>query len=899
MPLELTNLPLTGLQIEQRAVIESGANVGTGNSDIFLFPPRGTSGSVEDGDITIETTELTRVRVQGNGALLSLSDSNLPDALNLSTYFSTGGAGRDLTLYFVTALGMFSIPIENDDGTDGYDDAFGNTIRFDIPDTDIDLGDRFGFDSAGVGFDLARFTPGTYTAQDILRGISNGDRFILAFARPIPRRLIQASRTFGAGSASVDVETRVPSRHAITAAGAFHAHTPTVTVLVRTAVRIAMTLTPVAFVAHAATVAVQARAPPRIAITASGAFGGHTATVPVRIRESARIPITASRSFGSHTSTVQIQSRTVARISIAANRTFDGQSSTARVQVISPARYAITAARAFPAHSAGVTVLVRTSARIAITASRTFGAHSATATVLTLSPVRRPLTAILSFGGHTATAQAQVRPPSRIAVAASTTFASAQSTVAVNLRASPRVEIELHPFVAVAHTATVAVQRIDELQLADFPGTTLTPDWSVLLERSATGTTLYAAAARGGTDTPLDGEIGVSPTEEPITRIRLTNNTTLVINDNGALNLNTYFTGDGDDITLWVMNEARVVQGATVSRIAGVANRFNFAIPSAMGDLLADIEVGERWIFAGTRAGVDARHVIEGDETYPAAVATVAVESRAPVRKAITLAVARFAPQSATASVQVRPPARRIIAASRAFAAHSATVAVQALTPTRAALTLNALVFPAQLSTVAIATRFPARSNVQASKNFHVQTSTVAVQVRTSARHEIRATATFPAATVVQPTVFVRQPVRHSIAADETHPQQSSTVAVETRFPERVNIQSGKTFHAPTSTVSVQVRTAVRHTIQAAATFHYSTVARPTVEIREPVRHEITAGGRLSQHSATVAVGIREATRHPITAGATLPRPHSHGCCPNPYRCPHCPDATRYDVRCS
>ena len=290
MPLELTNLPLTGLQIEQRAVIESGANVGAGNSDIFLFPPRGTSGSVEDGDITIETTEITRVRVQGNGALLSLSDSNQPDALNLSTYFSTGGAGRDLTLYFVTALGMFSIPIENDDGTDGYDDAFGNTIRFDIPDTDIDIGDRFGFDSTGVGFDMARFTPGTYTAQDILRGISNGDRFILAFARPITRRLIQATRTFGAGSASVDIETRTPTRHAITAAAAFSSHTASVTVLVRIAVRIAVTLTPVAFVAHTSTVSVQARAPPRIAITAGGAFGVHTATVQVRIRESARIP---------------------------------------------------------------------------------------------------------------------------------------------------------------------------------------------------------------------------------------------------------------------------------------------------------------------------------------------------------------------------------------------------------------------------------------------------------------------------------------------------------------------------------------------------------------------------------------------------------------------------------
>ena len=114
MPLELTNLPLTGLQIEQRAVFEAGADVGTGNSDIFLFPPRGIVGSVEDGDITLETTEITRVRIQSNGTRISISDSDDPDTLSLTTYFGTGGIGRDLTLYFVTSLGMFSIPVENE-----------------------------------------------------------------------------------------------------------------------------------------------------------------------------------------------------------------------------------------------------------------------------------------------------------------------------------------------------------------------------------------------------------------------------------------------------------------------------------------------------------------------------------------------------------------------------------------------------------------------------------------------------------------------------------------------------------------------------------------------------------------------------------------------------------------
>ena len=41
---------------------------------------------------------------------------------------------------------------------------------------------------------------------------------------------------------------------------------------------------------------------------------------------------------------------------------------------------------------------------------------------------------------------------------------------------------------------------------------------------------------------------------------------------------------------------------------------------------------------------------------------------------------------------------------------------------------------------------------------------------------------------------------------------------------------------------AVQVRRTVRHAIQAAATFPSATVARPTVEIREPVRHSSHCG---------------------------------------------------------
>ena len=408
MPLELTNLPLTGLQVEQRGVFEAGANVGSGNSDIFLFPPRGTSGSLEEGDLTLETTEITRVRVQGNGALLSLSDSNQPDALNLSSYFGASGAGRDLTLYFVTALGMFSIPVENDDGTDGYDAAFGNTVRFNILDTTLDPGSGFGFDNAGVGFDQSRFLPNPYNAQDVLRGIRNGDRFIIAFARPIPRRAVTAAGTFGAGSATVDVLTRAPTRHeteasrtfavvsfarpsvaqrmstrhTVTASATFAALSSTASVDTSPPVRKAIT-TSLTFAASVfARPSVAQRTPDREAVTASKTLGAMSAIVSVDIRESPRKLITTSLTFQAMATTASLDTRPPIRTQITAALTFLATSSTASFDTRQPLRNQIMAALTFPAMAATASIDMRQPSRKQLTAAMTFPAMSATTTVV-------------------------------------------------------------------------------------------------------------------------------------------------------------------------------------------------------------------------------------------------------------------------------------------------------------------------------------------------------------------------------------------------------------------------------------------------------------------------------------------------------------------------------------
>ena len=374
MPLELTNLPLTGLQIEQRAVFEAGANVGTGNSNIFLSPPRGTSGSVEDGDITLETTEITRVRILNGGAGLSVNDSNQPDALNLSFYFGTGGIGRDLTLYFVTALGTFSLPVENTDGTDGYFSTAGDGIRFDIPTTTLEPGNGFGFDSAGVGFDQRRFLPNPYSAQDVLRGIRTGDRFILAFARPIPRHAITAAITLGAPSTTAEVSTRTPTRHEVEASGTLPIASTTVAVQVRASSRHPITAA-TTLTAPTSTTVVQLRAIARHSIMAATTLTSPTSTTTVRVRASSRHSITAVATLPAPTTTTTVQLRAIVRHSVMAEATLPAPTTTTAVQVRASLRHSVMAATTLPVPTTTTTVQLRAIVRHSVVAASTLGRH--------------------------------------------------------------------------------------------------------------------------------------------------------------------------------------------------------------------------------------------------------------------------------------------------------------------------------------------------------------------------------------------------------------------------------------------------------------------------------------------------------------------------------------------
>ena len=132
-----------------------------------------------------------------------------------------------------------------------------------------------------------------------------------------------------------------------------------------------------------------------------------------------------------------------------------------------------------------------------------------------------------------------------------------------------------------------------------------------LLERTtaASSTTLYADSSRGGTDAPIDGELGLGDGETNISRFLFVGDK-ITLNDNddpGTLNLSSYFgaSGEGLSLTFWVQTHdgtvtSTVLRGAATSPGPG-GSFFNF-IPSAdQQTQLRGLATSDQWIVSFTQ----------------------------------------------------------------------------------------------------------------------------------------------------------------------------------------------------------------------------------------------------------------------------------------------------------
>ena len=149
------------------------------------------------------------------------------------------------------------------------------------------------------------------------------------------------------------------------------------------------------------------------------------------------------------------------------------------------------------------------------------------------------------------------------------------------------------------------------LALSDFDDAGLDVEAAAVLVASAPGTagnTLYADSDRGGSDTPLEGELGLGPDEVVISRIRHGAATVLSLNDNNnpaSLALDDFFEGDGNGLTMYFQTAADgVVSFDVADQLSGNRNSatVRFTLPADAQTLLNNIPDGGRWIFALAQA---------------------------------------------------------------------------------------------------------------------------------------------------------------------------------------------------------------------------------------------------------------------------------------------------------
>ena len=183
-------------------------------------------------------------------------------------------------------------------------------------------------------------------------------------------------------------------------------------------------------------------------------------------------------------------------------------------------------------------------------------------------------------------------------------------------------------------SAVTVSEEAPPLVLADSDDTGLDVDCKALLVASddaTVGNFFYEDTDRGGTDEPLDGELGLGADESIISGVRRRTATVLQLNDDDnpvTFDIGAYFDtgGAGNDLTAYLQTLADGEVSFPAAAAFARANQVRFTLPADAQTLLDNLEDGDRWIFKLAR---------------PAAVTptdqTVEAEGRHGTRAAVTV----------------------------------------------------------------------------------------------------------------------------------------------------------------------------------------------------------------------------------------------------------------------
>ena len=607
--------------------------------------------------------------------------------------------------------------------------------------------------------------------------------------------------------------------------------------------------------ALSSSVSVQLRTPVRQEIQSSGTFGAPSATVAVQLAQ--RHAVTAFTTFAAPSATTSVQLRTPARAGVQASTTLGAVASAVVVNLRTAGRLEVQADTALGSLATTAVVQTYTPTRAEVQSSVIFGVSAATVAVQTYIPTRAGVQASITFATIAGVSTFQIRAPGRHEIRASRTFSSLSGLSAqLEKRSATRRAVTATTTLAVPSTAVTVNRRERRLFLSDFPLTGYTPDALAVIRRTESGNTFYRAAPRGGADTPIEGEVGIGPSNDAITWIRTVGNR-LRLNDSTALSLTTYFNANAANLTIGIYTVDGYAEFPVEGNIASAGGDFiNFNVSAAFLSLLADVDVGDEFIFGVLYPAVI---LVTASGTLPTLLDTVTVQKTAIVRRSVTAADS-FAAAAATVAVNLRVTARREVQVTAFFATPTRTTTVQIRQPLRKKIQANGIFDPPIVDTVFIGLRSTDRRTVEASDIFSAGTFQTNVQRRQATRRVVTATITL-SAPISGATIYSRTVVE----ASEILTAVVGAVAVQKILIPRHEVTATGSFVAPTSGVTVLGRISDRLPVEASTTFG---AVASTVEINVDI--PVLASLTLPVLTLTVVVQNRAAALIQVDAATTL-----------------------------
>ena len=568
----LSDFDSTGLQADVLALIER-----TESGDVYYRDSdRGGTDIPIDGELGMGSgnTLISRIRLLSSDVLL-INDNNNPAPLVMSEYFTNGGS--DLTLWIQTFNGVASVTVN-----DSYDNAGGNFVRF-LPSSAM---------------------------SDLLNDVDVGSRFIIAFTRAAPTietsiSLDLVDPTITVGSTSTILPTAVEASINLSTSPITIAIGST-TVLNPIDDSADFDLSPLTITIGSTSIIVPTAVTTSasLSLVAPSITVGSTQTL-TPIEGSANL-LLANLGITIGSTSIILPTATIGSASLSLDNLEIAVGSTA---VLSP----IETSADFSLPAGTVTISdTETILPSDINSATAFSTASATISVDThitfnVSTSFTAGTPIVTVS-NTAT-----ELPSTVEGDTSFTTNSASLSVSQPTVIAP-VNAAIN-FTTAAITIEAAIQEI--LSLAAFDDTGLEADVLALIERTTSGNIYYADADRGGTDTPIAGDLGLGPGNTLISRIRKPNNNSILINDNDnpvTLGMSDYFGNGGSDLTLWIQTIEGVDSQPVDNNIATVGGNFLRVLSTTtMNSLLNNVGIGDRFIIAFTRPVADVESSIAFD----------------------------------------------------------------------------------------------------------------------------------------------------------------------------------------------------------------------------------------------------------------------------------------------